>query len=111
MRQFITKVGMSIMLMVFMVASVPPEHIHDLFVHHKDGIDPILKKGEYVMMEKHHHCSFLSFEFTPFITAQADFLVFEHISYEYSWEVPVYSYHFYSEHAVVSLRGPPAILA
>lgn len=101
---------MGFMLIVFLVASVPPAHIHDLFVHHKDGIDPLLKKGEVVMFEKHHHCSFLSFEFTPFVSAPPGLLVFEHISYQHSWEVPVYAYCYFSGHAVVSLRGPPAVV-
>jgi hypothetical protein len=101
---------MGLMLVVFLVGSTPPEYIHDIFVHHTEGIDPVLKKGETVMMTKHNHCSFLGFEFTPFITTDKEYLLFEHITYLHSWSTPFYYFHFSSTHKVVSLRGPPTLV-
>lgn len=97
------------MLVVFLVGSTPPEYIHDIFVHHQEGVDPILKKGESVIMPKHNHCSFLGFEFTPFVSTERVYVFFEHIEYVHNWDQPFYYFHFSSVHKVVSLRGPPAI--
>ncbi len=100
---------MGLMLVVFLVGSTPPEHIHDLFAHHEDGVDPQLKDGQFVLMAAHHHCSFLGFEFTPFVTTETEYLFFEHISHENTWLDVVYHFQFSASHKVISLRGPPAV--
>jgi len=98
------------MLMVFLVGSTPPEYIHDLFVHHTDGIDPLLKKGEQVLMKEHHHCSFLSFNLASFISPEKEYLFFEYITHVNSWVMPVYHYRFSDAHDAIALRGPPTIV-
>lgn len=98
------------MLVVFLVGSTPPEYIHDIFVHHTDGVDPVLKKGEFALTVKHHHCSFLGFEFTPFISAENQVLFFEQNSYSRAWNEPAGDCYFPSLYKLVSLRGPPILV-
>jgi hypothetical protein len=101
--------GMSLMLIVFLVGSTPPEYIHDMFAHHQDEIDSPIVKGQAVMTPEHHHCSFLGFEFAPFVSTEPDFLIFEHITHENSWRESFYYYNYSNDHKAVSLRGPPVI--
>lgn len=101
---------MALMLVVFLAGSTPPEYIHDIFVHHTDDVDPVLKKGECGVVAKHHHCSFLGFEFTPFVTSEGATLIFEHITYLHAYSTSIYYFHFFRAHKVISLRGPPACI-
>lgn len=97
------------MLAVFLIGSTPPEHIHDLFAHHQDDIDPPVRKGQSVMTPQHHHCSFLGFVFGPFVTNETEYLFFEHITHASSWLESCYAFSHSAIQDVVSLRGPPAM--
>lgn len=104
-----TKLGMGLMLIVFLVGSTPPEYIHDLFAHHEDGIDPIVKKGQTAITPEHHHCSYLGFTFAPFVTTETEYLFFEHISYGNTWLPSFYYFNYVTTHQATSLRGPPTM--
>ncbi|WP_105038560.1 hypothetical protein [Flavipsychrobacter stenotrophus] len=110
MRKLLTKMGMGLMLIVFLVGSTPPEYIHDLFANHQDEIDAPIVKGQAVMTPEHHHCSFLGFEFTPFVTTPHELLVFEFITHENTWRPSFYYFNCSTGHQAVSLRGPPAFV-
>ena len=95
------------MLFVFLAGIGPKEYIHELLFDHHDTVDLAVKKGDLVITGKHIHCSFLNFEFAPFLSAvQHTFLFSEpllHIVYFSS----AYSSYYFCTHRVTSLRGPP----
>jgi len=95
------------MLVVFLIGVAPKEYLHDVLFHHHDTVDPVLKKGEVVMGNKHTHCAFLGFVFGPFISSEKQFISFRAVAVHTSYLLPVYHYHYFSAHNAVSLRGPP----
>ena len=95
------------MLAVFLIGVVPKEYLHDLIYHHTDTIDPVYKKGEFVISNKHIHCSFLAFAFAPFVATEKQFLAFKEIPCYTNYLLPVYHYNYVSVHKIISLRGPP----
>jgi hypothetical protein len=96
------------MLFVFLAGIAPKEYIHELFFDHHDTVDLVIKKGDLVITNRHIHCSFLNFEFAPFVATAQHTLIFrvplQHIVYFSS----VYSSYYFLTHRAISLRGPPA---
>jgi hypothetical protein len=103
----IMRLGSMLMLLVFLAAIMPKELMHDALLHHHDDVHPIYKKGELVYSPKHHHCSFLVFEFTPFVAQQ--FIVFQaHKPIVYiAAPAIVYQDFELNRSIATSLRGPP----
>lgn len=98
------------MLVVFFLGVAPKEYIHDVLFHHHDTVHPLYKKGEIVITSKHIHCSFLGFVFAPFVNTEKQFISFRHFQqHTATYLLPEYYYSYTSAHAVLSLRGPPAI--
>ena len=95
------------MLVIFLLGVVPKEYLHDALFHHHDTIDPVLKKGEVVMGNKHTHCAFLGFVFGPFVATEQQHLSFEQVELSFHYLDPCYQYHYFDSHQVLSLRGPP----
>ncbi len=96
------------MFVVFLVGIMPKEYIHDALFHHEDDMHPIYKKGEVVITKKHNHCSFLSFEFAPFLVAEHQFIKFKETVCYTGYVLPVYTFHCTTSVNTLSLRGPPA---
>ena len=95
------------MLVIFLIGVMPKEYLHDAVFHHHDTVDPVLKKGEVVISNKHIHCAFLGFVFGPYIATEQQTILFSDVSFSYHYQAPNYHYHYFNSHKVVSLRGPP----
>ena len=96
------------MLVVFLVGVAPKEYLHEILYHHTDTVDPVYKKGEFVIGSKHTHCSFLGFVFAPFVASEQQFLSFRDIPFYTNYLLPAYCYLYSSGQSSVSLRGPPS---
>lgn len=97
------------MLVVFLAGVMPKEYIHDMIHHHHDDVHPLYKKGELVITVKHNHCSFLSFEFAPFVPAEKPSFSFRQVVEHTSYIIPARYYHYASPFRTLSLRGPPIL--
>ena len=97
------------MFFVFLAGVMPREYLHDIIHNHHDTIHPIYKKGEFVVTSKHNHCSFLSFEFAPFLATEKQFLLFRHVFSYNTHVVPPRYFHYATPFRVFSTRGPPAV--
>ncbi len=86
---------------------MPKEYIHDAFFDHDDDWHPIYKKGEVVITKKHNHCSFLSFEFAPFLAPEHHVITFRQPVHFTGYILPVYTSYYTPPIRTVSLRGPP----
>ena len=95
------------MFVVFFAGIMPKEYIHDALFHHEDDVHPIYKKGEVVITVKHNHCSFLSFEFAPFLAPEHHFLTFTETVVYTGYVLPVYTSYYTAATRALSLRGPP----
>jgi hypothetical protein len=96
------------LFMVFLAGIVPKEYIHEAFFDHEDAMHPIYKKGEVVITKKHNHCSFLSFEFAPFVATEQQYLTFRATIVYTGYILPVYVHCYSAAFYVIALRGPPA---
>jgi hypothetical protein len=103
----VLKILSALMFVVFLSGIMPKEYLHDAFFDHHDEVHPIYKKGEVVITVKHNHCSFLSFEFAPFLITEQQFLRFTESVVYTGYLIPVYQYHYSTSPDVISLRGPP----
>ncbi len=99
------------MFLVFLAGVMPKEYLHGAFYDHEDVIHPIYKKGELVITKKHNHCSFLSFEFAPFLVTEPQHISFKDVVHYAGYTLPVYACRYATEGRVVSLRGPPTTVA
>lgn len=97
------------MLVVFLMGIMPKEYIHHALFDHEDDVHPLYKAGEVVITKKHNHCSFLSFEFAPYLVQEPQFLKFKETVVFTQYVLPVLSYNYYSRPAFISLRGPPVV--
>lgn len=95
--------------MVFLAGIMPKEYIHHALFDHEDDIHPLYAKGELVITKKHNHCSFLSFEFEPYVAAEPHYIVFKEPVYYTGFVLPVYSFFYTGTHRVIALRGPPTM--
>jgi hypothetical protein len=107
-RQFV-KISGIFLFLVFLAGIMPKEYIHEAFYDHEDDIHPVYKKGEVVITKKHNHCSFLSFEFAPFLAAERQYISFEEAIVYTGYILPEYIYAYSPESELVSLRGPPVL--
>ncbi|MCW3122461.1 MAG: hypothetical protein JWQ38_1953 [Flavipsychrobacter sp.] len=96
-------------MLIFLAGVMPKEYLHDALFNHHDTVDPVLKKGEVVISNKHTHCSFVGFAFGPFISTEKQLLCFEHSLKHVSYPVLYYCSSYSSIHHTVSLRGPPEL--
>ena len=98
------------MIVVFLYGIAPREYVHDLFAHHHDTQELVLKKGQHAITLKHTHCSFLGIDFGPFVSSEKQYLVFEHITYPTAKiSFPIPHFNFFTTYKKRSLRGPPAL--
>ncbi len=97
------------MFIVFLAGVMPREYVHDIVYDHHDDIHPVYKKGEVVVTNKHHHCSFLSFEFAPFLAGEQQFLSFNDNICHTTYVIPVWYFHYITPFGVRSSRGPPTV--
>lgn len=96
------------LFMVFLAGIVPKEYIHEAFFDHEDTMHPVYKKGEVVITKKHNHCSFLSFEFAPFVATEQQFISFRKAIVYTGYVLPLYVHCYSATFSVTALRGPPA---
>jgi hypothetical protein len=96
------------MLLVFLAGVTPKEYLHTMFCRHHDTVDSVLKKGEFVIGNRHNHCTFLSFAFGPFVATDKQIISFKEVVYYTDYLLPFYSRYYFNAHKVISLRGPPA---
>jgi hypothetical protein len=108
-RKVVTKILGVFLFMVFLAGIMPKEYIHHALFDHEDDVHPVYKAGEVVITKKHNHCSFLSFEFAPFLVQEPQFLKFKELVVFTGFILPVVEFSFYSLPHVVSLRGPPSM--
>ena len=97
------------MLFVFLMGIMPKEYIHHALFDHEDDVHPLYKAGEVVITKKHNHCSFLNFEFAPFVIDEPQFLKFKQAVVFTGFVLPVVAFSYYSFPNFISLRGPPAM--
>ncbi len=102
------KILSCVLFVVFLYSTTPATFLHNIFAHHHDTVDKVLKKGETVVDTNHVHCSFLSFVCEPFLPVEATYLAFETIIYDTTHLVAVYHYRYLSSRSAISPRGPPA---
>lgn len=95
------------MIVIFLYGIAPREYLHDLFAHHHDTQELLLKKGQTALTNKHTHCSFLGIDFGPFVAAEKQYFVFEYIAYPSTQTSAVYHTHFFTTYKKRCLRGPP----
>jgi len=96
------------MMLVFLAGIAPKEFLHDLFFDHHDTEEPILSKNDVVIGRKHAHCSFLTFEFAPFIVSEHQVIRFkEALEHVAAYRLPYYHCYYSQSSLTVSLRGPP----
>ncbi|WP_345085554.1 hypothetical protein [Nemorincola caseinilytica] len=107
MRKPFVRISGILLFFVFLVGIMPKEYIHHAFFDHEDGVHPLYKKGEVVITEKHEHCSFLSFEFAPFVTTEQPRILFAVAAVYSGYLAPLYTYHYTSPYSIIATRGPP----
>lgn len=106
-RQFTRIIG-AFLFLVFLAGIMPKEYIHDAIFSHHDDVHPLYKKGEMVITKQHNHCSFLSFEFAPFLLPGVHVIkVKEPVVYT-GYVLPHYFSSYATPFFVVALRGPPS---
>jgi len=98
-------------MLVFMAGITPQEYLHDLLYDHQDSFDASLKKGELVITNKHHHCSFLNFEYTPYLPAAQPVFIFATVVYGLPHHDAARAFLHAADEATIYLRGPPAVTA
>lgn len=108
MRKLSLKIFSTFMFVVFLSGIMPKELLHDMLFDHDDDVHPVYKKGEVVITKKHNHCSFLSFEFAPFLATNEHFIPFEESVVYQGYLIPEYKYSYTTCCSELSLRGPPA---
>jgi len=106
-RQVVTKILSVLMLVVFLMGIMPKEYIHHALFDHEDDVHPAYKAGEVVITKKHNHCSFLNFEFAPFLAQEIQFLTFKETIVYTGFVLSVIQYSYYTFPFLPSLRGPP----
>jgi len=90
---------------------MPKEYVHEAFFDHEDDIHPIYKKGEMVITKAHNHCSFLSFEFAPFLPAEVTVFSFNETAVHHEHYSSFYESYCPPVSGVRLLRGPPAYVS
>jgi hypothetical protein len=88
---------------------MPKELIHHALFDHEDDIHPLYGKGELVITKKHNHCSFLSFEYAPFIAPSTPTVVFTKLVVYTGFVSSHYSFRYLSAVFTISGRGPPSL--
>jgi len=106
-KKHVVKILGVFLFMVFLAGIMPKEYIHEAFFDHHDDVHPVYKKGEVVITKKHNHCSFLSFEFAPFLAAEQQHISFRESVIYTGYVLPVYVHTYAATYSVRSLRGPP----
>jgi len=96
---------------VFVAGILPKEYIHEAFFDHEDDVHPIYKKGEMVITKAHNHCSFLSFEFAPFVPAETSVFAFYELTVHHEHYSSFYESYYPPMSGVRLLRGPPACVS
>jgi E3 ubiquitin-protein ligase DOA10 len=108
-RKRSTHIVLTIALAIlFFFGAAPKEFFHS-FAHHKDTEHLVnYGKGKHTVDAQHHHCDYLDFVFTPFLT----------VAYSISFPVVTSHVYLYIQYCIVSvyaiysvayfLRGPPA---
>jgi hypothetical protein len=89
------------------MCGMSPEYLHGLLYHHHDTVDVVYKKGKFVFEKKHIHCSFLKFEYAPYIAAEKQFFSFAEVAVHNDYFPSFYAEYHFSTFKVISLRGPP----
>lgn len=102
-----TRILGAFLFVVFLAGIMPKEYIHDAIFDHHDDVHPIYKKGELVITKQHNHCSFLSFEFAPFILPGVHIIKFKEKAVYTGYVLPPFSSFYSTPFFVVALRGPP----
>lgn len=108
MRSPFLRIVSSFLFAVFLMGAMPKEMLHEVFYDHEDTIHPIYKKGEMVITKKHNHCSFLSFEFAPFLATEFRVFTFRKVTNHTTHFACYYEYLFTAPFSFTKLRGPPA---
>ena len=103
-----TRILGAFLFVVFLAGIMPKEYIHDAFFDHDDDIHPLYKKGEMVITKQHNHCSFLSFEFAPFVSTPTIVFVFRDYPVYHAHCPVAYEFLFTRLIQASHLRGPPA---
>lgn len=106
----VTRILGAFLFVVFLAGIMPKEYIHHAFFDHEDDVHPVYKKGEVVITKEHNHCSFLSFEFAPFVTTETFQLVFRDLPVHHAHFTVGYDFLFTRLSETAYLRGPPAAL-
>ena len=107
-RKPLVRISGILLFLVFLAGIMPKEYIHHALFDHEDGVHPIYGKDEVVITKKHEHCSFLSFEFAPFVTTEPQRIVFTVPPVYYGYQASFYSYHYTATYSTIAGRGPPA---
>ena len=106
MRKKVVNIISTCMLLVFMAGNMP-EYLHSLIYAHHDTIDLVFKPGKFVFEKKHIHCSFLNFEYAPFINTEKQVISFKEVAEHNNYLLPIYFGYHFNTSKVISLRGPP----
>lgn len=96
------------MFVVFLAGIMPKEYIHHALFDHEDDVHPLYGKGELVITKKHNHCSFLSFEFAPYLVTESQPIRFKEVACYTEYVLPVYSFTYRDANNLATTRGPPA---
>ncbi len=97
------------MFVVLLAGIMPKEYIHDAIFDHHDDVHPLYKKGEMVITKQHNHCSFLSFEFAPFLLPGVHIVAFKAPAVYTGYRLSHYFFSYATPFSVVALRGPPVV--
>jgi hypothetical protein len=103
----VLKILSAFLFVVFLSGIMPKEYIHEAFFDHHDDVHPLYKKGEVVITKAHNHCSFLSFEFAPFLATQQHYFTFRETVVYTGFLLPAYTCNYVAACDEHSLRGPP----
>lgn len=96
------------MLFVFLAGVMPKEYLHSMLVDHHDTEHGHYQKDELVVGSKHTHCSFLHFDFGPFVASERLTVRFVEFLVHTPSYACYYSFLFVAYHDSTQLRGPPA---
>jgi hypothetical protein len=103
-----TKIIGAFLFVVLLAGIIPKEYKHHAIFDHHDDVHPLYKKGEMVITKQHNHCSFLSFEFAPFVLPGVSIIKFKEQAVYAGYVLPHFFSFYTSSFLVVALRGPPA---
>jgi len=106
-RKPLIRILSAFLFVVFLVGVLPPEYIHHAIYDHEDDVHPLYGKGELVITKKHNHCSFLSFEYAPFLAPSHVVFVAKERAVYTGYIQSVYTFRFQTPERVSSTRGPP----